>query len=170
MSSCVLLFQALSLIFTFDNENGNTSDDSYSWLLDRMPTLPYFDAVLGSLTYALRKVRVADLAEGCLSITSQYIMSDPNSKSSDIEHFVRRFSDRYFKAWWPLLGFKGDRAKQNISMYSITFFFQACSEELNFERLQTYIIFLSKYSTAEFAKDVSVVSFVLLSLCLDTCC
>ncbi|CAB4042362.1 Hypothetical predicted protein [Paramuricea clavata] len=52
-----------------------------------MPTLPYFDAVLGSLTFALRK---------------------------------------------------------------------ACSEELNFERLQTYIIFLSKYSTAEFAKDVSV--------------
>ena len=94
----MLLFQALSLIFTFDNENGNTSDDSYSWLLDRMPTLPYFDAVLGSLTFALRKVRVADLAEGCLSITSQYIMSDPNSKSSDIEHFVRRFSDRYFKA------------------------------------------------------------------------
>ncbi|CAB4012083.1 Hypothetical predicted protein, partial [Paramuricea clavata] len=79
--------KALSLIFTFGNENGNTSDDSYSWLLDRMPTLPYFDAVLGSLTFALRK---------------------------------------------------------------------ACSEELNFERLQTYIIFLSKYSTAEFAKDVSV--------------
>ena len=39
-----------------------------------------------------------------------------------------------------------------------SFLFKACSEELNFERLQTYIIFLSKYSTAEFAKDVSMVS------------
>ena len=39
-----------------------------------MPTLPYFDVVLGSLTYALRKVCVADSAEdlalvGCWNIT-----------------------------------------------------------------------------------------------------
>ena len=77
--------KALSLIFTFGN--GNASDDPYAWLLDAMPTLPYFSAVLGSLTFALRK---------------------------------------------------------------------ACSEELDFERLQTYIVFLSKYSTADYAMDVSV--------------
>ena len=50
----------------FGQENGKSSDDSYTWLVDRMPTLPYFDAVLASLTYALRKVRfsVADSNEG----------------------------------------------------------------------------------------------------------
>jgi hypothetical protein len=60
-----VFFQALSLIFTFGNENGNTADDPYAWLLERMPTLPYFDAVLGSLTFALRKVCVVNSAQGC---------------------------------------------------------------------------------------------------------
>ena len=53
-------------------------------------------------------------------------------------------------------------------MYIFIFLFKACSEELNFERLQTYIIFLSKYSTTEFAKDVSMVSTVSGILSLDT--
>ena len=52
-------------------------------------------------------------------------------------------------------------------MYIFIFLFKACSEELNFERLQTYIIFLSKYSTTEFAKDVSMVSTVSGILSLD---
>ena len=66
-----IILQALRLIFTFGKESGSTSFDSYTWLLDRMPTLPYFVVVLGSLTYALRKVCVTDLVKALVGFRSR---------------------------------------------------------------------------------------------------